>query len=411
MTQTVAPSMSPAPVEATYDDGLARRNAFVLAAASAFGGANASIVIGSAGLVGMSLAPDASLATVPVTSFLVGTALASAPAALLMKRVGRRDGFLVGAVLGMIAGGLAATAMWFGSFLLFCIGALLAGGYGAFVQQFRFAAADTASPAFKPKAISWVLAGGVLAGVIGPQTVIHTQALDAAHPFAATYIAHGTLAFVVCLILMALRSPRPVRTGPQAGGRPLMEIARTPAFIVAALCGMSAYGLMTFIMTAAPIAMVGCGHSTTEALLGIQWHVIAMFGPSFFTGSLIARHGVERITGLGFVLLGCSAALSLSGLGLAQFWGALVLLGVGWNFAFIGATTMIARLHTPEEQGKVQALSEALVFGTVAIASLSSGATLDAFGWTIINSAVLPVVGCALLGLVWRRHALARVVA
>ncbi len=391
----------------TYDDGLARRNAFVLAAASAVGGANASIMIGSSGLVGMMLAPDPGLATLPVTSFVVGTAMASAPAALLMKRIGRRDGFLVGGALGLIAGLIGALAMRSGTFALFCFAAFIAGGYGAFVQQYRFAAADTASPAFKPKAISWVLAGGVLAGVIGPQTVIHTQALDAAHPFAATYLAQGLLALIACGILLWLKvPPRKVETARDTG-RPLLQIVQTPAFIVAALCGMAAYGLMSLVMTAAPIAMVGCGHSTTEALLGIQWHVIAMFGPSFFTGSLIARYGVERITGLGFILLGASAVLALTGLELAQFWGALVLLGLGWNFGFIGATTMIARLHSPAEQGKVQALSEFLVFATVAVASLSSGQLLDAFGWERINIVVLPVVALALVGLVWRRRSLA----
>ncbi|MEM7567910.1 MAG: MFS transporter [Pseudomonadota bacterium] len=393
-------------VPSTYDDGLAKRNAFVLSAASAVGGANASIMIGSAGLVGMMLAPDPGLATLPVTSFVVGTAAASAPAALLMKRVGRRDGFLLGATLGIVAGLVAAMALRSGTFALFCLAAFIAGAYGAFVQQYRFAAADTASPAFKPKAISWVLAGGVLAGVIGPQTVIHTQALDAAHPFAATYLAQGLLALVACGILLWLRVPPPKEEVVKDTGRPLGAIVRTPAFIVAALCGMAAYGLMSLVMTAAPIAMVGCGHSTTEALLGIQWHVIAMFGPSFFTGSLIARYGVERITGLGFILLGASAALALTGLELAQFWGALVLLGLGWNFGFIGATTMIARLHTPAEQGKVQALNELLVTGTVAVASLSSGLVLDAFGWAWINIAALPVVVLALAGLIWRRRSL-----
>ena len=391
---------------ATFDDALARRNAFVLAAANAFGGANASIVIGSGGLVGMMLAPDPAFATVPVTSFVVGTALASAPAAMLMRRIGRREGFLVGAMLGMSAGLLAAAALWWDQFALFCLGAFGAGSYAAFVQQFRFAAADTASPDFKPKAISWVLAGGVLAGVVGPQTVIHTQTLVAAHPFAATYIAHGALALLVCLILSSLRIPHVAARAGADTGRPLSEIARSPAFVVAALCGMGAYGLMSLVMTAAPIAMVGHGHSTTDALLGIQWHVIAMFAPSFFTGSLIARYGVERITALGFVLLGLSAVCALTGLALVQFWGALVLLGLGWNFAFIGATTMVARLHTPAEQGKVQGLSELLVFGTVALASLSSGQLLDAFGWETINRAVLPVVAAALAGLAWRRYAL-----
>lgn len=375
------------------DDRLARRNALVLAMAQALGGANASIVIALGGLTGSYLlGDDKSLATLPITAMVLGIASGALPAGHIMRWVGRRAGFMGGAGVGCFGAALAVQALLVESFLLFCIASYFSGMYGAFVHQFRFAAADTASAGFKPKAISWVMAGGILAGIIGPQTVIHTKDLLAPIMFAGAYVGQAILTLLTMAALMFLRIPKLPAEQRRSSGRPIGEIMRQPAFIVAATSGISAYALMNFVMTAAPLAMVACGFSAADAALGIQWHVLAMFGPSFFTGSLIARFGKHKVVATGFGLLGCCAIVALQGIEIGHFWGALVLLGLGWNFAFIGATAMVTDTYRPEERNKVQAANDFLVFGFVAAASLASGGTLNAFGWDALNYAVLPIV-------------------
>jgi len=387
------------------NDRTAKFNAGVLAAAQAIGGATGSMVIGTGGLVGLLMAPTPALATVPVTAFVVGSALASAPAALLMGNHGRRVGFSVGALLGLAGGVTAAYGIWLSLFSLFCLGTLLIGCFLAFTQQYRLAAADGTSDDFRPIAISLVMAGGVLAGIIGPQTVIATRDLYPGLPYIATFLALGGFALLSLLLVNLLRAPPPAPAGSDDG--PVIsygQVVRTPGFIVAAICGMLSYALMSFVMTAAPIAMVACGHSPDTALLGIQWHVTAMFAPSFFTGNLIKRFGVRAVTATGFVFLGSSAAISLSGLEVWQFWSGLILLGVGWNFGFIGATTMIANAFAGVSQrsrGRAQALNEVLVFSTVALGSFSSGIMLDVAGWAMINVLVLPTVAAAIALLIW----------
>ena len=324
-------------VSVAEGDALAKRNALVLACAQAFGGANPAIVVSLGGIVGSQLVTDKTFATVPVSLMQLGIACGVIPAAMLMRRLGRRNGYLIGALTGVIASSIAAAGTGSRIFWLFCLGTFMCGLYGAFVQSYRFAAADTASESFKPRAISWVMIGGLAAGVIGPQSVYWTRDLTPDAPFAASFMAQGLLALLAIGVVMMLRAP-PVAAVRSSGGRPLSQIMRQPKFIASVTAALVSYGLMSFVMTAAPLAMVGCGHSIGDAALGIQWHVLSMFGPSFFTGRLIARFGKEKVTAAGLLLLACAAVVGLNGLSVAHFWIALVLLGIGWNFGFIGAT-------------------------------------------------------------------------
>lgn len=387
---------------APADDRRARRNTAVLAAAQSVGGIAGPLNLSISALAGaFLLGPDKSLATLTITGFVLGTAAGSVPAALLMRRFGRRPGFIGGMLVGAAGALTEAAAMLMSLFWLLCLGCFMMGFAAAFVQQFRFAAADTASPGFRPKAIAWVLAGGIIAAVLGPQTVIFTKDMLAPVPFAGAYLAGAGLMLVAALILMALEIPRPPRPAPGQGGRPLAVIARQPRFLIAVTCAISAYALMNLVMTAAPLAMVGHGHSQDEAVLGIQWHVIAMFGPSFITGSLIARFGAERVVAAGLALLIGCAIVALAGLSVAHFWGALILLGVGWNFGFIGGTAMVTETYEPVEKERVQALNDLLVFGWVAFASFSSGKLLTAGGWDAVNLTLIPFALACLAALGW----------
>jgi len=385
-----------------FDDRKARRNVVVLAVAGALGGAVPPIVIATGALAGHGLlGADKSLATLPVTAFVVGTACGTVPAALLMRQIGRRGGFIAGMLVGAGGGALLALAMAAASFWTFVLGAFLTGFAAAFAQQFRFAAADTASPGFRPRAISLVLAGGIAAAVIGPQTAIHLADLFAPIPFAGAYAGAALLSLAAALVLLFLNIPHaPVRRDADRG-RPLGAIARRPEFLVAVGCATSAYALMSFVMTAAPLAMVLHDHHRDHAVLGIQWHVLAMYGPSFFTGSLIARFGAKRIVGVGLLLLIGCALVALAGTSVGHFWLALILLGLGWNFGFIGGTALVTETYRPEEKEKVQALNEFLIFGVVALASFSSGEMLLVGGWNVVNLVVLPVAAACLLALAW----------
>jgi MFS family permease len=384
------------------NDRLALRNTVVLSAAQAVGGIVGPLNLAISGLAGFYLlGADKSLATLPVTGFVLGTACGTMPAAMLMRRFGRKPGFAGGMLVGAAGALVQAAAMVVGSFWLLCLGTFLMGLSHAFVQQFRFAAADTASPAFRPKAISWVLAGGIVAAVLGPQTVIFTKDMMAPTPFAGAYVSGALLMIVAAVILLGLRIPKVAMPEPGHGGRPLMEIARQPVFVIAVICAISSYALMNLVMTAAPLAMVQHGHSEEQAVLGIQWHVLAMFAPSFVTGYLIVRYGVEAIIAAGLVLMMACAAVALAGLSVAHFWGALILLGVGWNFGFIGATTMVTRTYRPVEKERVQGFNDLLVFGWVAFASFSSGKLLVLGGWSLVNLSLVPISLLCLAALAW----------
>ncbi|MGO4705390.1 MFS transporter [Microvirga sp. 2MCAF38] len=383
------------------NDTLAKRNALVLSLAQAFSGANPAIVVSLGGLVGQALVTDKQFATLPISLFNLGLALGTIPAAMLMRGVGRRTGYVFAGAIGVVAGCLAAFGIATASFLIFCIGTTIAGFWGSFTQSYRFAVTDSASESFKARAISWVMIGGLAAAVIGPQTVIWTRDLIVTAPFAGAFLAQSLLALMTITVVAFLRAP-PVATQAQSGGRPLREIIAQPRFIMAVTSGLVSASLMTFVMTAAPLAMIGCGHSVSTAALGIQWHVLAMYGPSFFTGRLIQRFGKEWVTAAGLLLIAVSAAVGLSGLTTAHFWGALILLGIGWNFGFIGATALVTDCYRPEERARVQAINDFLVFGSVALASFSSGNLLSTEGWGTLNLLVFPPVIVALGLIAWQ---------
>ena len=393
----------------TVDDRLARRNALVLALAQALAGGNNTVIVSTASIVGAVLAPDKGLATLPITCMVIGMWLGSLPVGALARRFGRRFALQTGSAFGILSGLVSYSAVMSGNFWLLLAGTFCGGLYAAAHNSYRFAAADTASEAYRPKVVSWVLAGGVFAAVIGPQLVIFTKDLLPPYAFAASYLGQSACAFVAALVLMFVKIP-PLPPVHADHARPLLEIVRVPRFIVAVACGMASYTMMNMLMTSAPLAMVGCGHSVTDATLGIQWHVLAMYSPSFFTGTLIARFGVERITGIGLSLIVLAAVAGITGITVAHFWTALVLLGFGWNLAFIGATTMVTQCHRPEERNKVQAFNDFLIFGGMAIASFSSGQLLEYFGWATINEVIFPtifVAGAMLLWLSLRKRAAA----
>ncbi|MDH4990368.1 MFS transporter [Aquamicrobium lusatiense] len=377
----------------------ARRTALILATAQAIVGSAAPICFALGALAGhFLLGVDKSLATAPLTGFNVGVAVGALPAAAIVRRMGQRDGFLTGTGLTALGGIIATIALYQSSFWLFAFGLLVVGFGGAFVQQFRFAAADNAPPAFKARAISFVLAGGVFTAMLGPQVVIFTKDLLAPVMFAGAFASLVVLAGIGAIVLAQLR-PRPMVekvVEVTSTGRPLIEIVTRPRFITALVCAVGSYALMTFVMTGAPLAMVGCGFTSDEATLGISWHVMAMFAPSFFTGRLISRFGAPTIVAIGFVLLIACGLVALSGIQLWQFWTALILLGLGWNFGFIGSTAIVAECYTPEEKGKVQGFHDFVLFSSVAFGSLMSGAVYNAWGWDMLAWILFPFSGLCL---------------
>ncbi len=381
-----------------------RRNAFILSGMQALGGANPALVVALSSLVGQKMASSPDLATLPVGIFNLGLAVGILPAAYLMRRLGRQGGYLIGALLGVAAGLLAAAGIYGLSFAMFCMGTLLAGFYASYVQSYRFAAADEASETFRPKAISWVMAGGLLGAIIATQTIIHTQDIWPDHPFAAAFLAQAALAALVLPFASSLRlapGTRHQRQKVPYTGRPLREIASNSYFIIALIAGVASYVLMNFLMTASPLAMVMHGHSLKESTLGIQWHILAMFGPSFFTGHLIKRFGKIPVTFVGVLLLGLASMVALLGMTVPHFWVSLILLGLGWNFGFIGATNMVVDCYRPEERSRVQALNDFIIFTCVALSSFTSGRVLAVYGWYGVNTWTLPISAVVMLALAW----------
>ena len=382
------------------DDTLARRNAMVLSVAQALGGASNTIIYSTASIIGSVVAPDKGLATLPITATVLGLWFGTLPVGMLAHALGRRAALQIGALFGMASGLISFYAVMHGNFWLLLLGTFCGGLYAAAFQSYRFAAADTASERYRAKAVSWVLAGGVFAAVLGPQIVIFTKDLLSPFAFAASYLAQAGCAVIALLVLQLVKIPHR-RAERAQSGRPLKEIMAQPRFIVAVACGVTAYATMNLLMTSAPLAMVGCGHSVTDATLGIQWHVLAMYGPSFVTGSLAARFGVFRITAVGLGLLVLTAIVGMTGLSVAHFWAGLILLGLGWNLAFIGATAMVTECYRPEERTRVQSFNDFLIFGSMAVASFSSGQILAAFGWASINAVLFPTVAIAAALLIW----------
>jgi MFS family permease len=375
----------------------AKRTAMLLSIAQAVLGSAAPIAISMGALAGQYLlGPDKSLATAPVTGFNVGVALGAIPAAFLLRKLGGKLGFMSGALLTALGGACAAASLFQGSFWLFVCSLAILGLGGAFVQQIRFAAADNSPSEFKAQAISWVLAGGIVSAVLGPQAVIQTREAFAPVMFAGSYVAIIGFALAGMLVLIPITFAK-VRTAAENqadrdDARPFREIVSQPKFIIALTCAVGSYALMSFVMTGAPLAMVACGHSVDNATLGIQWHVLAMFGPSFFTGRLIARFGKEKIIATGLLTLISCALVAMAGIQLWNFWLSLILLGLGWNFGFIGSTALFTETYRLSEKGKVQGFHDFVLFGSVALSSLFAGKVLNSFGWNTVNGIIFPVV-------------------
>ena len=384
-----------------------RRNVALLACCQALLLTNAVTLIAVSSLAGYALAANKALATLPATTYVLGGWIATFPASLLMKRVGRRAGFIVGACIG-IAGSLLATfAIAQSSFALLAVGTALLGVYNAFGQYYRFAAADAASADFKAKAISLVLAGGLVGGIIGPN--VSKLTIGLAEPrFLATYASLSVFCLIAIAIAAFLAIPAPKDESAGGAARPLAEIARQPVFIVAVICAGSGYGVMTLLMTATPLAMGFCGYPYAAAAGVISAHVIGMFAPSFFTGSLIKRFGVLPVIVSGLAIESACVAVALSGQEVANFWWALLLLGLGWNLSYVGGTTLLTEAYRLSEKAKVQGLNEILVFGVQALASLSSGVLVNTAGWTRLNYFAIPLLvlaGSSALWLMARRRA------
>jgi MFS family permease len=363
------------------------------------------------GLAGQSLATNLCLATLPISLIVLGSMLAATPMSAIMQKWGRRAGFFVGAASGAIGGMVGAYGLYLGSFEVFLVGSLFTGIYMSAHGFYRFAAADTASDAFRPKAISYVMAGGLASAIIGPQLLKLTSAAFVI-PFMGTYLAVIAVNVIGSFLFLMLDIPKPAPPAKDApDGRTRMELLKTPRIAVAVICAMVSYALMNLVMTSTPLAVVGYGYSHNDAADVVSMHVLAMYIPSFFTGHLIARFGVERIMGLGLFILASAGIVALNGVDLNDFFLALVLLGVGWNFGFIGATTMLAGAHDEHERGRMQGLNDLIVFGGVTVASLASGGLMNCSGgsavegWTAVNMAMVPflmLAGGALLWLVLR---------
>ena len=379
------------------------RNIALLSGAQAIAGSAQGMVMAVGALAGASLAIDPAFATVPTTVMIVGVALMAGPAAIALHRLGRTRGFILGAVIAGCGGLLAALGLYLQSFLLFSGAMLLIGAAGAFGQQYRFAAADSVPPASKARAVSWVMFGGVLAGFLGPRLATMTSEAVPGALYAGSFIGLATLSLISISLLSFTRLPRGEPKRPVSEqGRPFSELIRSPDIFVPVFTGMASFALMTFVMVAAPLAMVHiCGHLPAEAANSIQWHIVAMFAPSFITGSIIGRIGPYFTVGIGLLLIIGAAGTALTGITTTHFDIALVLLGVGWNFGFIGSTVMLTKGYRPEEGARVQAFNEQMVFGVNALASIGAGVLLNSLGWEAINMIAMPIAVTAILLLAW----------
>ncbi len=381
-----------------------------LAIAQALSGANTTVVYATAAIIGHLLAPRPGMATLPISVFVIGMALSTLPVGAVARKHGRHAAFFLGNGCGVVSGLLASLALVQASFVLFCIAMLFGGAYAAVVLTFRFAAAECVPAADKPRALSLVLAGGVFAGVLGPQLVTATMNQWPPHAYAATYLCAAAVSVLSALVLRGVRfaggpvTPAAVGatpSAPPATSRPIRDVVRQPRFVVAMLCGVVSYMLMNFMMTSAPLAMELCGLPREYSNYGIELHVVAMYLPSFFTGRLIARFGETPIVLAGLALTAAAALVGMSGQTVAHFWWALALLGVGWNFGFLGASAMVLQCHTPQEGPRVQSINDFVVVGTMGIGSFASGSLLSAYGWSTVAALTLPPVVVAAAALLW----------
>jgi MFS family permease len=382
------------------------RNLAVLVAAQGFLGAQMPLIFTIGGLAGQQLAPHPCFATLPIALIVLGSMLTATPLSGIMQRYGRQTGFFLGATGGALGGATAATGLILHSFPVFLLGSLFTGIYMSSQGFFRFAATDTAADEFKPKAISYVMAAGLVSAVIGP-TLVKLTANEMVVPFLGSYLAVVAINVLGAVLFFGLRIPKPAPTNGEAAGRTRRELLSDPRILVSIICAMVAYALMNLVMTSTPLAVVGCGFTQNNAADIVSAHVLAMFIPSFFTGHLIVRFGAEKIVATGLVILACAGGVALAGTELTNFFGALILLGLGWNFGFIGATSMLAGAHSVEERGRVQGMNDMFVFGCVTVASLSSGGLMNCSGgsaqegWTAVNIAMVPLLLLAGFALLW----------
>ena len=393
------------------DIALAKRNILLLAISQALYSCCVITVFATAGLVGLMLAPSPGWATTPVTTFVLGSAITTIPASLLMQRLGRVPVFVFGASACVLGAAIAVYAILTGSFALFCLATALQGMFQATSGFYRFAAVEGATPDLKPIAISWVLAGGVVAAIAGTLISSHTADLFAPFTFAGSYLASSLLALVAILVLFLLKLPKPTAEEINGERRPWKELLAQPRLIVAMATAIISYAMMNFMMTAAPVAMIGCGFTKFDASWVLQWHVLAMFVPSFFTGHLIKAWGQERVIAIGMVLLFAAGVVAIFDIKFGNFAVSLILLGLGWNFGFIGGTTMLTTTYTPAERGKVQAANDFGISALMVVASFSSGKVLDSLGWGAVGFAMFPaaLLTLAMIGWLFTRPKLANI--
>lgn len=382
------------------------KNVLVLSACQATLQTGGVTLVLVTGLAGIALAPVAAFATAPLTCYVIGSALTTFPASMLMKAVGRRNGFQAGTAIGMVGAGINALAIYMASFWLLCLGMMIMGSYTAFGKYYRFAAADATDAHFRAKAISLTLAGGIVGGFVAPEMAKRTKDLFVDHMFLGSYLSLMVVCVVAALVLTQLDIPQLSEKERKEGGRPIREIMRQPAFIVAALAGALSYGIMNLFMTSTPLAMRAHDHHFNSAAFVLEWHVLGMYGPSFFTGSLIQKFGVLKVILAGIVLLFGAVLAALAGTGVINFWIALFVLGVGWNFMYVGGSALLTECHTPAERAKTQAANDLMVFCTMAISSMSSGMLLTMSGWHAVNYGTIPFLLLAsgfTLWLMWLR--------
>jgi len=377
------------------------RNVLVLATCQMLYNSGRSLLVATSPLIAYVIAPDKALATVPISLAVIGTAASTIPASMLMRRVGRSVGFAAGSAVG-VAGGLACLwGLHTDDFLAFCAGALLFGFFSGFAQLYRFAAADVAAADFRSKAISLVLTGGLVAAFVGPELAKLGQFMVIEKPFFASYVFLVALTVLSGVVVMAVDIPKLTPEEKKHGGRPIGQIMRQPIFIVATLCATIGQAVMNLLMTSTPLAMHHSHHVFSSTALVIEWHIFFMFAPGFFTGSIIARLGAVPVIALGIAIQVACVLIALSGAEVIHFWAAMALLGLGWNFAFTGSTSLLTQAHSPAERAKTQAATNFIIFSMVAIGSLSSGALMHAFGWTWVNLGALPLLAISLLAALW----------
>jgi len=385
------------------------RNVVILSLSQAFSMCGPPLILLVGGIVGAELAPNPTLATLPLSLGILGLAVSAIPAALIMKRIGRRRGFAASAAWGVLAALLAAYAVANGSFLLFCLAAFMVGMNNAFVQQYRFAAAESVAPNQAGRAVSFVLVGGVAAGILGPEIGKRAKDLLEAGPYVGSFASLALIYLLVFGLALLLRDVAPRADAAQGVERPLRQVVLQPAFLLAMLASCVAYGVMSFIMTATPAQMhVVAGHSLDATTLVIQSHIVAMFLPSLATGLVIERLGVQRVMAVGLAALSATVLLGMASRDFIHYWGALVLLGLGWNFLFIGGTTLLTRSYRPAERFKAQAVNDFTIFGVQAAASISAGAVLFQAGWRVVNLVTLPALLALFVALLALRGRLAQ---